>query len=835
LFITSLSHEDAARVRISPKLILPPWYVYYVRPALWLDNAFQDTRFAFRMARRNPGFTGLAVLALALGVGSTTAIFSVVKAVLLNQLPYGDPDRLVALSQVDSAASSVSDGMGGWTARELRTRAQSFESISLYGDGQRSLIENGESEVLRGMRVSYPFFQTLGVKPLLGRSFLAYEDRWPRANVVILSHGLWKRRFGGDLNIIGRALNLSTETYRVIGVLAPDFYPLRMSNPAEKPEIFLPLGYDPQEASTCRSCFGGSAIGRLKPDVSVDQARAELNGIMREVARQYPADYARDASVLVEPLRDRLIGPIQTALWVLLGAVAFVLLIACANVANLLLARATARSKEIALRAALGCGRWRLAGQLLTESLVLSAIGGAAGVLLGWRGISVLESLAPKELPRFDEIRMDATVLMFGVGVSLATGLLFGILPAWRVSRLPVRTGTRGGLRNLLVIAEVALAFVLVVGTGLLGKSLLRLTAVDPGFDSHHILTLTPTAAGRRYATPQAMLRYYQQVVEKARAIPGILDAGMISNVPLSHTEPTKLRVEGAPSLSDSETPSADVFWASPDYFRVLKIPLKRGRFFTDQDGVGDPPAAIVSESLVKLRFPSSQPIGQRIRLGPQQERGPWFTIVGIVGDVRQDGLDREPDAAVYVPQAVDPDHYTRLVARTAGDPMGFEKAVRAAISEIDPLQPVFHVQPMDDYVASFLADRSFTLTLIGLFGSIALLLAAVGIYSVVSYTVGLRTHEVGIRVALGAERLAILRMILLDVLVLLAWGLAAGFLSALALTRFLAHMLFEVRPTDLLTSASVALFLAFVALLAGYVPALRAARVDPTQALRSE
>ena len=359
--------------------------------------------------------------------------------------------------------------------------------------------------------------------------------------------------------------------------------------------------------------------------------------------------------------------------------------------------------------------------------------------------------------------------------------------------------------------------------------------AVDAGFDSRHILTLTPTADGGHYATPQQMLGYYRRVVEKVRAVPGILSAAMISNVPLSHTEPMKLRVEGSASLGDSEAPSVDVFWASPDYFRVLKIPLLRGRFFTDQDSVGDPPAAIVSESFVKSRLAGSQPIGRRIQLGPQQARGRWFTIVGTVGDVRQSGFDREPDKAVYLPQAADPEHYARLVARTAGDPMSFEKAVRAAIREIDPLQPVFHVQAMDGYVAGFLADRSFTLTLIGLFGTTALLLAAVGIYGVVSYSVSLRTRELGIRMALGADRFAILKMILQNVLALLAWGLAAGFLAALVLTRFLSHLLFEVRPNDPTTSASVALILACVALLAGYIPALRAARVDPSQALRSD
>jgi putative ABC transport system permease protein len=801
---------------------------------MWFENILYDARFALRMGRRAPGFTALAVLTLALGVGSTTAIFSVVKAVLLNQLPYHNPDRVVALSEIDPAGPTR-EWVGGWTADQWRTRSRSFQSITLYGDGQRTLLENGEAEVLRGQRVNYDFFETLGVTPLLGRSFLAFEDHWPRANVVVISHGLWLRRFGADPAIIGRALNLSTETFRVIGVLPPDFYPLRMSNPAERPEIFMALGFDPREASACRTCFGGSALGRLKPGVSVDQARAELNGIMQQIAREYPSDYGRDSSVLIEPLRDHLVGPIQTALWVLLGAVAFVLLIACANIANLLLARATARTKEIAIRSALGGGRWRLAGQLLTESLLLSVFGGAAGVLFGWRGTIVLASLAPKELPRLDQVSTDATVLLFGIGVSLATGLLFGVFPALRLSRQR-QVGNRSGLRNLLVITEVALAFVLAVGTGLLAKSFLRLTSLDAGFDPHHILTLTPapTPAGR-YATLPGMLSYYRQVVEQVRAVPGVLSAGMISNVPLSHTEPLKLRIEGGPSLSDSEAPSADVYWASPDYFRVLKIPLKQGRFFTDQDGVGDPPAALVSESLVKSKFPGSRPIGRRIQLGPQQDHGPWFTIVGIVGDVRNYGLDRDPDEAVYLPQAVDPFHYTRLVARTAGDPMSFEKPIRAAVHEIDPLQPVFHVQPMDDYIAAFLADRTFTLTLIGLFGAMAVLLAAVGLYGVISYTVGLRTREVGIRMALGAQRLAILKMILRDVLGLLILGLAVGLLCALALTRYLAHLLFEVQPTDIATCASMALLLAGVAVLAGYVPARRAATVDPTQALRSE
>lgn len=683
---------------------------------MWFENVLHDARFALRMARRNRGFTTVALLTAALGVGATTSIFSVVKAVLLNQLPYRDPSRVVALSIVDPNTSS-GEGVSGWTIKQWRERAQSFESISLYGDSSRTLAENGDAEVLRGLRVNYQFFDTLGVSVQLGRVFHADEDRWPRANVVILSHGLWERRFGGDPRIIGQVLNLSTEAYRVIGVLPAARYPLRMSNPAETPEIFMPLGDDPEG-------YGGIAIGRIKPGIGIDQARAELKGIMRQMAREYPSDFARDTTVIVDQLRDHLVGPIQTALWVLLGAVAFVLLIAAANIANLLLARATARGKEIAIRTALGCTRRRLTGQLLTESILLSLAGGLLGLVLGWRGAFTLAALAPKELPRLDEIRMDGTVLSLGIGISILSGLLFGILPALRLSKQH-QFRNSSGLRSLFVIAEVALAFVLAVGGGLLAKSFLRLTAVEAGFDAHHVLTLTPALAGTGYATSEAKLAYYRRLVEKVRAVPGVLSAAMISNVPLSHIEPAKIREQGAASLSDSDAPSADVFWASPDYFRVLKIPLKRGRFFTDQDGVGQPPAALVSESLVRSRFPGEQVIGQRVQLGPQKEHGPWFTIVGIVGDVRNSGLDRDPDQAVYIPQAVDPDHYTRLVVRTAGEPMNVERAVRAAIHDLDPLQPVFHVQPLGDYVASFLADRSFTLMLIGLFGTMALLLAA--------------------------------------------------------------------------------------------------------------
>ena len=800
-----------------------------------LEDAALDVRFALRMARRAPGLTALAVLSIALGVGATTSIFSLVKGVVVDQLSYDRPERVVALSEI-TPGNPTTDGVGGWTANEWRTRSGSFESVSLYGDGQRVLIENDRAEVLRGMRVSHDFFKTLGVKLLLGRGFLAEDDGSPRNNVIILSYGLWVRRFGGDPHIIGRALNLSTEMYRVIGVLPPDFYPVRMSNPAERPAIFMPLGYDPREASTCRTCFGGSAIGRLKPGVDIRQASAELNSIMREIVRENPAEFPRDTSVLIEPLRNRVIGSIPTALWALMGASTLLLLIVCANVANLMLARATGRAKEVAIRAALGCTRARLASQFFVESLLVSAVGGTLGTLLAWRGIAVLKSLAPRELPRLDEVRMGTPILLFAIGITLLTGLLFGIVPAIRAAggRLTIHR-THSRLRNLLVVAEVALAFLLAVGTGLLAKSFLRLTGVDAGFDPHHVFTLTLTVTGDRYDSHSNLLEYYRRVTESIRAQPGVMGVAMADNVPLTRTSTGELWIESEPSLSDSETPSADMFWASPDYFRVLHIPLKRGRFFTDRDGVNGPPIAIISESLAASRFPGSNPIGRRIALGPQQDRNPWLTIVGIVGDVRNEGLDRVPDNVVYIPQSINFAHYTRLLVRTTGNPTNFRQSILAAIRSVDPQQAVFHEQSMDAYVASSLAYRSFTLTLVSLFGTFAVLLAVMGVYGVVSYVVGLRTREVGIRIAVGASRSEILKLILRDVLALLALGLTAGLVAALALTRFLSHLLFEVRPNDLATTVSVACFLSLVALLAGYFPARRASAIDPNHALRSD
>jgi len=804
-----------------------------------------DLSFGARILRKNLGFSLVAMITLALGVGANTAIFSVVKAVLLNQLPYRQPDRLVKVAETDPDTPHPVT-VDFTTTSDLRSRSRSFASLSLYRDGEAAMAEGGQPELLEGKRINYDYFETLGVKVQLGRAFLPEEDRPDRRREVILTHGLWMRRFGGDPQILGRVLRLSDAPFTVVGVLPASFRPLQLPGDFDVPEIFTPLGYDLALPMACRGCQHLQLIGRLKPGVSADTARAELSTIMRDIVREHPKDYARDTGVAVEPLREQMVGRVSTALWVLLGAVGFVLLIACANVANLVLARATGRAKEIALRAALGAGRWRIVRQLLAESLLLAGAGGVAGAMLAWWGTSALASLGPREIPRVDEIRMDAPVLLFGLEASLLTGVLFGLLPALRASRVDLTAAikdmgkstegrSRHGLRNLLVIAELALAFVLVAGAGLLGKSFLRLMSVDPGYDPHNVLALNTYVYGQRYQKPEAELNYYRQVMERLRATAGVDSVAMTSVLPLESFDRRGFQIQDRRLANESDAPMADTYSVSPDYFRVMRIALKRGRLFTEQDVPGTPPVALISESCARAQFPGQDPIGRHIQLGGRHDDKPWLTIVGVVGDIRQYALDRPSNMEAYIAQAQDLTFGYRLVARTGIDPRRLERAVRDAFLRVDKTQPVFHVQPMVTYVAASLAERTFTLALLGLFGGLALALEAVGIYGVVSYAVTLRTREVGIRMALGAERRDVLAMVLRQGLGLIGLGLAAGFAASLALTRFLASLLFEVRPTDIATSAAVALVLAAVALAASYLPAWRASKVDPMIALRYE
>jgi putative ABC transport system permease protein len=808
-----------------------------------------DLSFSWRALRKNPAFSVLAVITLALGVGANTAIFSVVKAVLLNQLPYRQPNRLVALAEADSGETRP-ETIGYATAYDWRRLSHSFEGMSLYRDAAGAIVERGDPELLHGMRVNYDFFDTLGIPMQLGRTFLPQEDRPDRRYELILSDGLWKRRFGGDPQIVGRVVRLSESSFTVVGVLPAGFRTLEIPGSAGTPEMFMPLGYDLSLPYACRDCQHLHLIARMKPGVPASRAHAELKTIMSGLLRQYPGSYPPTATVALEPLHDYLVGRAGTALWVLMGAVGFVLLIACANVANLMLARAMGRAKEIALRAALGAGRWRLVRQLLTESLLLALAGGLAGVLLASWCTSALAALGPKEIPRVNEVRLDPTVLLFCLAASLLTGVLFGLMPALRASRVDLNDAlkdlgkatpgrARQGLRNLLVAGEMAAAFVLVVGAGLLGKSFIRLMNVDPGYDPHNVLTLSTYVYGPRYQKPEAELGYYNQAMERLRATPGIESVAMTSELPLADFDRRGFHIRDRRPQIPSDVPSADTYSVSPDYFRVMKIPLRRGRMFTEADGPTAPKVAIVSETCAREQFPGEDAIGKQIQLGGRDERQPWATIVGVAGDVHQYGLEIKPNIAAYIAQSQDLSFGYSLVARTAGDPSHdprrMEGAVRAAFLAVDRTLPVYRVQPLESYSASALAQRRFTLELIALFGALALALAAVGIYGVIAYGVTLRTREVGIRMALGAGRRDVLLMVLRTGATLTGAGLAAGFLASLALTRLLASLLFEVRAIDLATSAAVAVVLSAVALLASYLPARRAASVDPTIALRYE
>ena len=807
---------------------------------------YRDVRYGLRQLRKSPTYTAMVTLTLALGIGASTAIFSVVRAVLLNQLPFRDPERLVKIAEADPDTSDP-ETIDFTTTYDLRERNHFFDSISLFRDGDVAIVEQGQPEVLEGLRVNYDYFDTFGVKVQLGRAFVADEDHPQTRYEAILSHGLWLRRFGGDRSIIGRTIRLNDKPYKVVGVLPETFRPFAREDRVALPEIFTPLGYDLELRDACRGCQHLQAIGRMKPGVSVERARSELNAVMRVIVREHPTEYSERTVIAMMPLRDYTVGKVRTALWILLGAVGMVLLIACANVAHLSLARASSRVKEMAVRAALGAGRARLVRQMLSESLLLAIAGGLAGVVLTWWGTHALTALGPKELPRATEIRIDMPVLWFALAVSIFAGLLFGVAPALRASRVDpnetlkdVGRSTEGrarfAYRNLLVTVELALAFVLAMGAGLLSKSLVRLLNVDPGYDPHNVLTAGVYVYGDRYHDkPEAELNYYEQAMQRLRSTPGIESVAMASNLPLLTFDRSAFHIQDHPLANDADAPDVDRYSVSPDYFQVLDIPLKRGRLFTDGDRKGTPLVALISESCAWTLFPNQDPIGKHIQMGGPHDDKEWMTIVGVVGDVQQYGLDQPSNMAAYIPLAQDLSFGYNVAVRTTGDPRRMEQTVRQAFLSADNTQPVFHVRPLEDYVAESLAARRFTLMLLGLFGGLALALASVGIYGVISYAVSLRTREFGIRMALGAARKDVLQMVLRQGLKLAATGLVLGIVASVVFTRFLTALLFQVKPADTMTTVAVLLMLAAVALLANYLPAHRASHVDPNVALRHE
>jgi putative ABC transport system permease protein len=806
-----------------------------------LENVWKDIRFGLRTLVRNPATTFLAMLTLALGIGANSAIFSVVNRVLLDPLPYPQPDRLIMLVESAPKLGFPRFSVSPPNFDDFRRQNRSFEHLSAYGRERFNLTGREQPEVILGAQVSPDFFQMLKVDPSPGRGFRQEEGRPGQARVAVLSHGLWQRLFGADPKIVGRPITLNGESYTVVGVTPRGFELPRRT------EIWVPLALDLANESRGGHYLG--AIGRLKQGISLEKAETEMIGIAARLEKQYP-DSNTAWTVDLIPLQEIAVEDIRPILMILLVAVAFVLLIACANVANLLLARVASRERELAVRAALGASRTRLVRQMLIETALLFVAGGALGLLLAHWGVKALIALDPEGIPRAQEIGVDSRVLAFTFFVSLATGLLFGLVPALSATgrRLyeALKEGGRsmvGGahgrlVRNLLVGFEVAVALVLLVCAGLLIQSFARLSGVNPGFEPEGVLTARISIPEFKYPDEERQTLFYDQLLERLGALPGVEAAASIYPLPLSGSNMIlAFVVEGRPAPPPAETPSTNVRMISPNYFKVMGIPLVQGRAFEDRDRLGAEQVAVINQTMAAKIWPGESPIGKRFTFGdPADAEDPgWRTVVGVVADVRHDTLDEEKASEAYWPQAQGPSTDSVLVLRTSGDPVQLAGPLRETVRAIDRDLPLERIEPMEQVVSKALAQSRFKTLLLSLFAALALGLAAVGVYGVVSYSVAQRTHEMGIRMALGASPDQVRGMILMQgmrvVLISSAIGLGAAFFA----TRFLREQVYGVSATDPATFAVVPLVLLAVALVANLVPALRATRVDPLEALRYE
>jgi putative ABC transport system permease protein len=813
-----------------------------------IEALIQDLRYAARMLMKSPGFTFVAVLTLALGIGPNTAIFSVVNGVLLRPLPYYEPERLVMVwadRPILQAQTGLPDfPVTGADFVDWRNQNQVFENMAAMVAFRSNLTGGGEPESVVAMRASANLFPLLGARLAVGRAFLPEEDQAGATRVVVISHELWQLRYGADPNIIGQKIILDNEAYTVIGVTAPDFhFPRRGEVPgtyligATKPDLYLPIAFTPEQKNNRRGNYL-IVIARLKPGVSLGQASADMNSIARRLTEQYPQTNT-DKGARLAPLRQQAVGKARTALLVLLGAVGFVLLIACANVANLLLARAAGRQKEMAIRAAIGASRWRVVRQLGAESLVLAISGGAAGLLLAWWGVKLLLAIAPDNLPRLYDIRLDTRVAGFTLLVSLLTGIVFGLLPALHASKINLSVTLKEGgrdaagllrrrLRGFLVVTEVALAFMLLIGAGLLIRSFERLTEVDPGLDPRGVLTMNMLLPAKYSGGRSAA--FFQQTLERLRALPGVEAAATVSPLPLSGAHGSAaFRIEGRPSPTE-EAFNSGVRIISPDFFNTFRVPLVKGRLPAESDGDKAPPVVVVNESLARNYFANEDPLGKRIIIF-----GGTRAIVGVVSDVKHSALDEEAKAEIYMPMAQVPTRYMALAVRVSGDPMQMLAAVRGQVWAVDKDLPIFSVETIERLMAKSVAPRRFNLLLLGAFALVGLALAGVGLYGVMSYTVTQRTREIGVRVALGAQRGDVLRLVIGEGMKLALIGALLGLGGALALTRLLKTLLFGVSATDPLTFIAIAALLIIVALLACWIPARRAASMDPLVSLRVE
>ncbi|MEO8024984.1 MAG: ABC transporter permease [Bryobacteraceae bacterium] len=798
-----------------------------------------DILCTLRGLRKAPLFTAVAVLTLALGVGANTAIFSVIKSVLLSPLPYASPERLMAVSQGN--ARSVKPGTTSFgTLVEWRARTRLFESLQVYRDWGIPTSGLGDAELVNGLRVSAGFFDTLGVPMHLGRNFTADEDHPDTRRVVILSDGFWRTRFGGDPNVIGKNLVLDSRPYKIVGVLPASFRTIGFRYQAT-PNIFAPLGYDVSQPFACRSCQHLRLIGRVKPGVTPGAAEAELTAITKDLLRTYPKDYSPTERAVVASLQEYFVGSSEATLWVLLSAVGLLLLIACANIANLLLARATGRRKELALRAAIGASRGRLIRQMLTESMVLGIGGGIAGIALAIYGIEALKYLGADRIPRIGEATLDLPVLLFALGVAAVSGIAFGVAPALEGSRVDLnealKDGARGSAgrrrtRHALVIAEIAIAFVMIAGTGLLLKSLSRLLDLNPGFDPSSTLSLNMSLVGPTLQKDEEVAAFNRQLLETLRSVPNVESAGLVSTLPLGgNSDRAGLHIKER-YVQEGAVPNPYRYFVSADYLRTMRIPVVRGRGFTDQDRLGTEPVALISETTAKQIWPNEDPIGQHIELGGRNENGPWHRIVGIVGDVRQVSLNQERRMQAYLPDAQVPQSGYTVVVRGSG---ALEKPVREAIRKLDRNQPVYDIATMEERISVTVAERRLALILLGFFAGLALVLSVVGVYGLMAYLVGMRRREFGIRVALGASARQTAGVVMQEAIRLIGAGLGLGIVISFGLSQWIRGLLFNVSPVDGWVSATVALLLAAAGLAATWLPARRAARVDPMDALRQD
>jgi len=810
-----------------------------------MNTLWQDLRYGARMLLKRPGFTVIAVLTLSLGIGANTAIFSVVNAVLLRPLPYADDERLVMIWGKLPAAGIKRLFVSVPEFIDYRDRTQAFAQVGVYGGSDFTLTGQGEAERLNGAYVSTNLLSLLGVNPAPGRHFLAAESEPARSHVVILSYGLWQRRFGGDSKLVGQEITLNGTNCTVVGIMPPGF-----QFPYNETEIWQPLALTADSRSENeRGSRWLCSVARLKPGVTPEQGQADLEVLASSLRREHPRFYGENSGwgLQLVSLRKELAGEVREALPILLAVVGCVLLIACANVANLLLARATARQREMAVRAALGAGRWRLIRQLLTESMLLSLAGGGLGMLLALWSNDYLIKLGPKELSSGGPVGIDGRVLVFTSLASLLTAVLFGLAPAWQASKLNLNdalkeggrsaSAGRGRLRNLLVIGEIAMALTLLVGAGLVLKSFYRLLQVDPGFDPAHVLTLRLALSPAQYPEGKQQRAFYEQVLSRIEALPGVQAAGAVHNLPMSGSGNTRnFSIEGLPDPSLS----VDFYQASPNYFRAMGMHVASGRFFTNHDREDQPRVAIINETLARRFFLDQDPLGKRIKMGNATGPFPWLSIVGVVRDVKQNGLDEETKPALYVPYLQPPlpgwkFQFMFLAVRTQSDPLSLLAALRGTVQALDQNQPVYRVATMEQLLARAVAARKFSLLLLVLFAALALSLSVIGLYSVLAYAVTQRTHELGLRMALGAQTGDVLKLVVKQGMALALVGVAVGLIMAFALTRLMRSLLFGVGPTDPLTFSVIAVLLTCVALLACYLPARRATKVDPMIALRYE